>query len=219
LPLLVVTSTGYVAPSSWLGFSGTHGCTSFTTPAGHDQESRSSARFVRRRKQGRGSCWDRGLTFFRVGESHDQVRLLDPEDDLAVLVRRRGHRMQLPLSCNTTRRVFSFPHACNCGMGTRAAAVLTVRHRDEHLIALGQRRTGPRVVEVEFEVVLRPRRARTVRPLVLAVAAVPFSQRRGAPQCCGMSSEQGGYFFQNFVTFSWAAPGRDPHPRDRKNGE
>ncbi|GJN27155.1 hypothetical protein PR202_gb15151 [Eleusine coracana subsp. coracana] len=67
------------------------------------------------------------LTFFGVREGHDQVRLLDPEYDLAALVRRRGHRVQLP-----------FP----------------VRHRDEHVVALGQRRTGPRVVKVEVEVVL-----------------------------------------------------------------
>jgi hypothetical protein len=127
-----------------------------------------------------------------VGESHDQVRLLDPENDLAALIRRRGHRMQLPLSCDRrdTCSVFRM-HATRLWYGHESsAAVLTVGHRDEHLIALGQRRTGSRVVEVAVEVVLRPRRARTVRPLVLAVAAVPSSQRRGGPQCCGMSSEQ-----------------------------
>jgi hypothetical protein len=85
--------------------------------------------------------------------------------------------------------------------------VLTVRHRDEHLVALGQRRAGPGVVEVEVEVVLRPRRAHTVRPLVLAVAvaASPSSQRRGAPQCCCMSGEQRGYFSKKKEAFSWVA--------------
>jgi hypothetical protein len=66
------------------------------------------------------------------------------------------------------------------------AASLTVRHRDEHLVALGQRRPGPRVVQVEVEVVPRQRRPRVLRPLVLPVpAAAPSPQRRGATQRCG----------------------------------
>jgi len=82
------------------------------------------------------------------------------------------------------------------------AAALTVRHRDEQLVALGQRRPGPRVVEVEVEVVLRPRRARVVPSLALAMpaaAAAPSSQRRSAPQRCDMSGEAN--YFREFLEF------------------
>ncbi|BAS89906.1 Os04g0498101, partial [Oryza sativa Japonica Group] len=94
-------------------------------------------------------------------ERHDQVHLLDPHDHLAALARRRGHRVQLPLP---------------------------VGHGDEHLVPLGERRLGPRVVEVEVEVVLGQGGARVVHPLVLAAAAAaaaaatPSSQRRRATQ-------------------------------------
>jgi hypothetical protein len=55
-----------------------------------------------------------------------------------------------------TRRQFCVPVATGVDMepGMGMAAALTVRHRDEQLVALGQRRAGPRVVEVEVEVVL-----------------------------------------------------------------
>jgi hypothetical protein len=53
------------------------------------------------------------LTFFCVGEGghDDEARLLDPQHDLAALVRRRRHRVELPLPCRAAcqqREPFSF---------------------------------------------------------------------------------------------------------------
>ena len=100
--------------------------------------------------------------------------------------------------------------------GSRQA--LTVRHRDQHLVALGQRRPGPRVVEVEVEVVLRQRRPRVLHPLVLpvpaAAGAAPSSQRRSATQRCDMpdsqisSSVSGDMYARRTVneTYMWRRP-------------
>lgn len=140
-----------------------------------------------------GRC--RFLTLFCVGEGHDEVRLLDPQHDLAALVRRRRHCVKLPLPCKARTLEFRMQSdddvqvvASSIDSAAAGSPALTVRHRDEHLVALGQRRPGPRVVEVEVQVVLRQRRPRVLRPLVLAVpaaaGAAPSPQRRSATQCC-----------------------------------
>jgi hypothetical protein len=51
-----------------------------------------------------------------------------------------------------------------------------------------QRRSGPRVVEVEVEVVLRQRRPRVLRPLVLVVPVAAAVRRRRARHCQPISN-------------------------------
>ena len=60
-----------------------------------------------------------GITFFRVGEGHDQVRLLDPEHDLAALVRRRGHRVELPFPCSPSPSQENATSVSRAGCGCR----------------------------------------------------------------------------------------------------